>query len=403
MLSQDGSCRETVREFLAELFVQEGKTASPSTAAYCKARAKLPLGELKQASSRVVNKIESEAGSWLWCGRAVKTADGSGLSMSDTPENQAAWPQSKKAKPGCSFPVMRIVALFSLASGAMIDIAHGALNVHERTLLRRLWHWLEEGDVLLADRGFCGFAEFFLLSQKGVDCVMRKNQRRKNAFVIKRFNKNDKIVEWKKSGACPKWLDRKTWDAMPQSLAVREVVIHVQIPGFRTETVFVSTTLLDNVAYPETELCELYRRRWRAELFLRDIKITMGMDVLRCRTPQMVEKEMWMYAIAYNLIRALMVEAALTQSVGPEKISFKGTVSTIRQWAPVMAIPQLGEGEREALHRQMLYYIAHDKLLQRPGRTEPRAKKRRPKNYQLLTKPRREFREIYHRNKYKKA
>jgi hypothetical protein len=402
VLSEDGSCRETLRKFLAWLFVQEGKTASPNTAAYCKARAKLCLHELKEASQRVVGKIENRAGSWLWCGRRVKVADGSGLSMPDTPENQKAWPQSKKAKPGCSFPVMRIVALFSLATGAMIDLAHGALAVSERTLMRRLWHWLEEGDVLLADRGFCGYAEFFLLSQRGVDCVMRKNQRRKNASVIKRINQNDGIVEWKKSGACPKWLPPKTWEAMPKSIAVREVVVHVRIPGFRTETIIVSTTLLDHRAYPEAELSQLYRRRWKVELFLRDIKITMGMDILRCQTPPMVKKEMWMHVIAYNLIRAIMVEAALTKEVNPETLSFKGTVSTIRQWAPIMAWPQLALEEREGLYLKMLYYIAKDKFTQRPGRLEPRARKRRPKNYQLLNKPRAEFREIMHRNKYKK-
>jgi hypothetical protein len=403
VLGEDSSCREALRQFLAWLFVEEGKTASPNTAAYCKARKKLCKNQLQETNQGLVNKIENKAGDWLWCGRTVKVADGSGLSMPDTPQNQKAWPQSKKAKPSCSFPVMRIVALFCLATGVMIDLAHGALAVHERTLLRRLWHLLEQGDVLLADRGFGGFAEFFLLSQRGVDCVMRKNQRRKNASVIKRFHKNDKIVEWQKSGACPKWLDQKSWDAMPESMAVREVVVHIQNPGFRPETIFVSTTLLDHLVYPEGELSQLYQRRWKAELFLRYIKITMGMDILSCKSPEMVEKEMWMYVIAYNLIRAIMVETALTHDMDCERISFKGTVSTLRQWAPAMTLLQLEMEEREALYLKMLYYIAKDKLLQRPGRMEPRARKRRPKNYQLLNKPRGEFSEIYHRNKYKKA
>lgn len=222
VLGQEVSCRETVSKFLAGLFLERGRTASPNSAGYCKARAKLCLRELKKASRAVVQKTERKSLPWLWRGRRVKVADGSGLSMPDTPENQAAWPQSKKAKPGCSFPVMRIVALFSLATGTMIDLAHGSLAVHERTLMRRLWHLLEPGDVLLADRGFCGFADFFMLSQQGVDCVMRKNQRRKNASVIKRFNKNDRIVLWRKSGSCPKWLDEKTWINMPRSLEVRE-------------------------------------------------------------------------------------------------------------------------------------------------------------------------------------
>ena len=402
-LSADGSCREALFKFLAGLFQEKRKTASTNTSAYCKARAKLSTPELKQVSQRVAGKIETAAGHWRWCGRTVKVADGSGLSMPDTPSNQKAWPQPRKAKPGCSFPVMRIVALFSLATGAMIDLAHGALDVHERTLLRRLWPGLEAGDVLLADRGFCGFAEFFLLSQRGVDCVMRKNQRRKNASVIKRFNRNDRIVEWRKSGVCPKWLDRKIWDAMPESMAVREVTVNVQEPGFRTETIFVSTTLRDRRAYPQNEISRLYWRRWKVELFLRDIKITMGMDVLRCKTPAMVEKEIWIHIIAYNLVRALMTQAAVTQKTNPEMISFKGAVSILRQWAPVMSRPGLDSAEEEALYLKMLYYLGRDLLLQRPGRVEPRARKRRPKNYQLLNKPRGEFREILHRNKYKKA
>jgi hypothetical protein len=202
VLSEDGSCREALRAFQAWLFLDEGKSASPSTAAYCKARAKLRSRELKQASRRLVNKIE-KARPWRWRGRRVKVVDGSGLSMPDTPENQSAWPQSKRTKPGCGFPVMRVCALFSLATGAMAGLARGSLQVHERTLYRTLWRLLRKGDVLLGDRGFCAFADFYLLSQKGVDCVMRKNGRRKNSRVIRRLGKNDQIVEWRKSGIRP--------------------------------------------------------------------------------------------------------------------------------------------------------------------------------------------------------
>jgi hypothetical protein len=298
---------------------------------------------------------------------------------------------------------MRIVALFSLTTGAMIELAFGALQVPERTLFRKLWKCLKKGDVLLADRGFCSFAEFFLLPSRGVDCVMRKNGRRKNGSVIKRISRYDRIVEWRKSAICPKWLDRKAWDAMPEAIAVREVEVHVQNPGFRPGTILIATTLLDHRTYSENDLVELYRRRWSVELFFREIKITMGMDVLSCKTPPMVERELWMRIIAYNLIRAVMTEAAITHAVNIERISFKGTVSTIRQWAPLIAHPQLTPNARLDLERLMLYYLAKDTLPERPGRAEPRAKKRRPKNYQLLNKPRGVFKEIMHRNKYKKT
>ncbi len=392
-----------MRRFLAWLFAEHGALACPNTSAYCQARARLNLDELSRISFGITDKIENAAKGWLWLGRVVKVVAGSGLSMPDTEANQRAWPQSKKAKPGCSFPVMRIVALFSLATGAMIDIAHRALDVHERTLLRSLWEWLGKGDVLLADRGFGSYAEFVLLPQAGVDCVMRKNARRKNAGVVRRINKRDRIVLWKKSGLCPKWLDTEIWESMPQTIAVREIEVHVPNPGFRTKVVMLVTTLLDHRLYPERELVKLYRRRWDVELFLRDIKTTMGMDVLRCKTPRMVEKELWMYVIAYNLIRALMTEAALAHGSRVSEISFKGTLSTVRQWAPILSKLGLLPRQRLDLYDALLYYLIKDKLLKRPDRTEPRARKRRPKNYQLLNKPRGEFREIPHRNKYKKA
>jgi len=390
-------------KFLAGRFLDTGRTASPNTSGYCQARARLSIPELGRTSRRVADKIEAKAAAWLWRGRRVKVADGSGLSMPDTPANQKSWPQSSRAKAGCGFPVMRIVALFSLATGALIGLAHGALAVHERTLMRRLWPLLEKGDVLLADRGFGGFADFFLLGKRGVDCVMRKNRRRQNAGVIKRLHQNDRLVRWLKSGACPQWLDRQAWDDMPDRMTVREVKVRVENPGFRTDTIWVVTTLLDHRAFTASDLAQLYLRRWKVELFLRDLKITMRMDVLRCKTPAMVEKEMWMRVIAYNLIRALMVEAAGAQEVKVERLSFKGTVSLLRQWAPLLAQPQLSSTERLAVSALMWYYLAKSQLPDRPGRVEPRARKRRPKNYQLLNKPRGEFREIRRRNKYRKA
>jgi hypothetical protein len=403
ILSPDGSCRETVMRFLASLFLQTGKTASTNTAAYCQARARLSSGELRSTARQLADRVEAKGSQWLWRGRRVRVADGSGLSMPDTPSNQKQWPQSSRAKPGCGFPVMRVVGLFALATGALIDLASGALTVSERTLLRSLWPLLEIGDVLLADRGFCSFADFVLLARRGVDSVMRKDARRLNAAVIERLGKNDRIVEWRKTGVRPKWMDERNWRELPESLWVREVKVEVPFPGFRTRTLWVVTTLLDRRAYPAGELARLYRRRWQVEIFFRDIKITMGMDVLRCQTPAMVEKEVWMRTIAYNLIRGLMAEAAAKHGERPERISFKGTVAALRQWAPIMARINDDDGEGPEIYAAFLYYLVKNKLQSRPGRFEPRARKRRPKTYQLLNKPRRDFREIMHRNKYRKA
>jgi len=401
VLDEKGSCREALRRFQAWLSLERGKTASPNTAAYCKARAKLRPQELRRVNQRIVDRMET-AFPWRWHGRRVQVVDGTGLSMPDTPENQAAWPQPKRAKKGCGFPVMRVAALFSLATGAMTGFAHGALAVHERTLYRKLWRLLKRGDVLLGDRGFCAFADFYLLSRNGVDCVMRKNGRRKNASVIRRNSKNDRIVEWKRSGARPKWLAPKTWRDLPESIAVREVEVHVQFPGFRSQVILVATTLLDHRVFPASDISDLYLKRWRVELFFRDLKTTMGMDILRCQAPPMVGNELWMHVIAYNLVRAVMSEAALAHAVPHDRISFKGTVSTLRQWAPALATRGPLRKQRLALYSWMLACIAKDTLPFRPGRNEPRARKRRPKAYQLLNKPRAQFREIMHRNRYKK-
>ncbi|MDP2865282.1 MAG: IS4 family transposase [Elusimicrobiota bacterium] len=403
VLSPDGSCRETLCKFLAWLAAEKGKLASVSTASYCKARAKLPLKGIKKLSGRIAQKVAgSETEADLWCGRKVKVIDGACVSMPDTVQNQKAWPQPKGSKAGCGFPVMRLAAIFSLASGALLELAGGTLHNHERTLLRKLWSSLKPGDVALADRGFCGYADFFLLAKRGVDSVMRKHQRRTvGAVVLKRLGKNDYLMEWFKTSR-PDWLTEKQWKNIPDKIVVREIKVIVRVKGFRTQTITIATTLTDPVAFPARAFAELYFKRWRVELYLRDIKITMGMDILKCKTPQMVEKELWMRVIAYNLVRAVMLESAITHGLPTERLSFKGTLSTLRQWAPTLSLSHIDKTGGLVLYRAMLYYIAHDTVPFRPNRVEPRAKKRRAKNYQLLNKPRRLFKEIPHRNKYRR-
>ncbi len=392
-----------MRKFLVWLGVRDKATASPNTAAYCKARARLPEDALTELWTQVTRKVQDRAaGQGLWCGRGVKVADGSGISMPDTPANQAVYPQSRRQKPGCGFPAMRIVVVFSLATGVLLALAKGSLRVGEQTLLRRLWDQLAPGDVLLSDRGFCAYADFYGLAQRGVDSVMRKNARRSAGQTCgRRLGAGDRLVHWHRTGACPKWLAPEAWEAMPDRLTVREIHFVVPIRGFRTRDITVSTTLLDPKAYPTDAFVQLYRRRWMAELYLRDIKTTLGMDILTCKSPDMVHKELLLYLFAYNLVRALMLEASLRHGVPVHRISFKGAVTTVREWAPVLAAAPTRR--RRWLHQQLLIVLARDPLPDRPDRVEPRARKRRPKNYQLLTKPRQQFREIMHRNKYKKG
>jgi len=401
-LAADRACREVVRKFLAWLALQNGQTASPRTAAYCKARARLPQEEIEKTNERVVQKIQASSDPNLWYGRRVKVVDGAGVSMPDTPENQGVYPQSKRAKRGCGFPTMRIVALFSLSAGIVLGLAKAALDVSERALFRGLWQLFQPGDVALADRGFCGYVEIYYLLKRGVDSVMRNHQRRKVGLtLVKRIGKGDRLIRWHKNRT--KWPDKETWRSIPDRLTVREITFHVEVHGFRTETITIVTTLLDPKAFPKGAFVELYRRRWMAELFLRDIKTTLGMDVLRCKTPEMVHKELAIYVIAYNLIRATMLEAATRHAVSICRISFKGTVATLRQWAPVMAAASLDKRRRRRLLNALLECLARDTLPIRPNRVEPRAVKRRPKNYQRLTKPRHIFKECPHRNHYRKT
>lgn len=403
ILSADHSCRTILRRFLAGL-AREGKSASARTAAYCKARQRLRPNDLEAVHAFLVRTIRARyASARLWRGRRVKVVDGSGLSMPDTPQNQALYPQSAHSTPGCSFPVMRVVAVFCLGTGVLVDIAKGALNVSERALFRRLWGLFEAGDVILADRGFGGFAEFYYLLRRGVDCVMRNHHRRTVGLtIVRRLGKGDHLVQWHKSRPPVVWLDKAAWATLPDTLLVRQIQFAVRIQSFRTRHVTLATTLLDPVAFPAEAFLELYGRRWRAELYLRDIKITLGMDVLRCKTPEMVHKELSMFLIAYNLVRLLMLEAATSEHVPLERLSFKGTVATLRAWAPLLTASPHPK-ERQRLLSLLLRCLAGDPLPLRPNRLEPRAKKRRPKNYQLLNKPRHLFKEIRHRNKYTKV
>lgn len=401
VLAADRACRETVRRFLGWLAL-EGKTASAGNGGYCRARQRLNQAHLDGVHKRLAGRIRSEhVGRGLWYGLVVKLVDGSGLSMPDTRKNQKRYPQPKGAKKGCSFPVMRVTALFCLATGVLIDLAKGPLRVGERAQFRSLWPLLEAGDVVLADRGFCGYAEFWFLLRRGVQCVMRNHQRRTVGKTrLKRLGRNDWLVAWHKSKAGPKWPSKAVWRRLPETLEVREISFRVPVKGFRTKAITVATTLLDPVAFPTQAFADLYRRRWQAELFLRDIKTTLGMDVLRCKSPDMVHKELTLYMIAYNLVRLTMLEASAQEDVLVESVSFKGTLATLRQWAPLFLAAS--RHRRKSLWPRLLATLARDPVPRRPNRFEPRARKRRPKNYQLLNKPRRAFKEIRHRSKYTK-
>jgi hypothetical protein len=403
VLSGNISCAEAVLALLACLACEGGGGVSENTAAFCKARGRLEDAALEKAMRGVAEDLESRCAHDDLChGRPLKVADGTSYSMPDTAKNQERFPQPRGQKPGCGFPVARMVVVFSMLTGAVLRASWDSLRVSERTLFRRLWDVFEKGDIVVADRGFCSFADFWMLAQHGVDSIMRKHQGRTvGERTLRKLGKNDRLVVWLRSRVRPKWLDKETWKAMPSELIVREIEVNVEAAGFRTRQLLIVTTLLDDTLYPTETFAEIYRRRWLVELFLRDIKTQMGMEVLKCKSPAMIEKELRMFLIAYNLVRSLMLEAAETYGCAVLRVSFKRTIGALRQWIPLIHGARGCKKEVDRLTQELLYYIARLAVPHRPNRTEPRAVKRRPKPYQLLQKPRHEFQEAPHRNKWK--
>ena len=377
VLSRGSTCREAVRRIQAWRAMDKRPVPDESDSAYCQARARLQLESLRDAHDHVGGWIERHTKeAWQWCGRAVKVIDGSGISMPDSDENRARWPYAGGQKPGCGFPTAQMVGLFCLATGRLVRFAIDSWRAHEIPLARQLIGWIEPGEVVLADRGFCGWGFIALLQRKGADVVMRAHQAR--------TLKGDSM-QWPKPHRKTETWTKSLWDELPDSLTMRIVRFRVAIAGFRTQEVVLVTTLLDTEAYPDEAIIALYRRRWAIELFFRDIKTSLGLDILRCQSPELIEKEIYLQAIAYNLVRALMLDAAWTHSVDLDRLSFKGTIDTLRQWTPLFAPSMFAFKQAR---QELLRIIAADQVPDRPNRSEPRAKKRRPKYYQSLTQPR---------------
>lgn len=406
-LAPQTSCRDIVRKVQAWWLLRDSNASagSASTCAYTKARQRLDPEAIRPIARHLVERLESRVvQSQLWRSRRVRVVDGTTVSMPDTGANQKAYPQSSGQKPGCGFPLMRVVGLFSLASGALLGYVKSSIHVHESMLFGRLMDLLEKGDIALADRAFGTFHAFHRMSAAGVDALMRLNGVRKVDFRTGvKLGANDRLITWKKPAQRPKSCTQEDYNALPATMTLRHVKIVASARGHRTQTVVLVTTLLDPVAYPIKALGELYFQRWSVELHFREIKITLGMDVLRCQSPDMVEKEVMMHAISYNLVRALMQQAAINHHVDLTRISFKGTADTLRHWSTSLEGLRGKPRKQKALLHAMLELIAKDLVPLRPGREEPRARKRRPKNYHLLTKQRHEMIILGHRNRPKAA
>lgn len=397
------SCREAVRKIQAASTIKDKKhkELSSDTSGYSQARHRLPCAVLQTAHWHLAAKLkENINASEFWHSRPVKIVDGTSASMPDTPENQAVYPQPSEQKPGCGFPSMKIVGIFSLETGGWDAFAKGNLHDSERTLFRNLFEHFVPNDICVGDRGFCSYCDIHLLKEQGVDTVFRLGARRSSDFRKgKHLGKNDHLVEWERPNARPEWISADIWEGIPETMTLREVKVNIEEKGFRVKTFVVVTTLLNPIEYPAADLANIYIRRWSIELYFRDIKISMAMDVFRCKTPEMVHKELMMHIIAYNLIRLVMRTAADAYGAPLTRLSFKGTLDTLRQWLPALAAVFNRRGEYYRIFNLMLKCIADDIVPLRPNRSEPRAKKRRPKKYHLLNKPRHEMGHLPHSNR----
>jgi hypothetical protein len=387
-LSADHSCVEAVAGLIAWRLARGLKPCSAKTGAYCTAREDLPeevCSRLMRQTGRAVDEAAPRA--WRWHGHRVLDVDGSTFTMPDTPENQAEYPQVPGQRRGCGFPIARIVVVFSLAVGTVLDAAIGKYQgklTGENSLFRTLHPLLEEGDVVLADRYFSGWFDLALLEQRGVHAVVRKHQLRPTDFRRGlRLGPDDHRVAWRKPPR-PEWMNQEQYAALPDLLLLREVRVRVQQRGFRSREVLVVTTLLDAEEYPAEALAQLYRRRWQAELNLRSLKCVLQMDQLRCKTPHRVRNEFYMHLVAYNLIRQVMAVAAARAGVEPWTVSFKGALQTLGQLLPLLETQVATSVWCDAL----LAAIAAHEVGNRPDRFEPRVRKRRPKKYKLMREPR---------------
>jgi hypothetical protein len=402
VLNPDCPCREVVRQIQSLFALLSCRNISDKTGAYCTARARLPLDILARLRCEVAAHVsKAEA---LWKGFRVRVLDGTAVSMPDTPQNQRAYPQSAEQKPGCGFPFMKIVGIFSLSTGVLLDYARGHKRQHELSLLHRLLEVFKPDDLVLADRGFSCYTLLALLWRQRIPALMRLHHARSADLRRgKRLGKNDRLVVWRKPKDWERtYIPLKLWKCLAPELSVRILRYALRRPGFRTRSVTLVTTLLDPERYPAEHLALLYARRWQIELWFRDLKTSMGMNVLRCQSPKMIHKELEMFFIAYNLIRCLMLQASQDYQVDPQRMSFQGTVDSTRQFAAALAQAR-SRKKQKALIASLLRTIASDLVPNRPDRREPRAVKRRPNPCAYLTKPRHLFKDSQHRNRYWKS
>ena len=375
-MNSDSSCQNTVNSHTVERIFNGLSPCSTITGGYCKARQRLPLDMVinltKQTGVQVNKKLPE---SWKWKNRKVKLIDGTTITMPDTPKNQQAYPQQRAQKPGIGFPIARMVAVMCLASGVVLDAAMSSIQgkgTGEHALLRQLLDNFEPGDIVLADRYYCSYFLIAQLLERGIDVVFQQHAARKTDFRkgLKR-GARDHVVTWEKPKMIPNWMTREQYNLFPDTLTLREA---------KTNKKVIVTSLLCDKKTSKKDLNSLYYQRWHVELDLRNIKTTLGMEVLSCKTPEMNLKEMWTYFLAYNLIRLIMAETAIQTNIKPREISFKHSLQLWLLWCR--------QTQKHDDTSKLFMLIGQNKVGNRSGRSEPRVVKRRPKPFTFLMIPR---------------
>jgi len=395
VLDSDKTCQNAVSRVITWLAAENAEIPSVDTSAYCQARKRLPEKLLQRLFGQVAQGLENQVTSeHLWCGRHVKVIDGSTVSMPDTCVNQKAYPQPSSQAEGCGFPIAKIGALFSIATGAAVALVINVVNTHDIKLARQIYQLLNPGDVLLGDCAFCSYADMFFIQHHGCDAVFRLSPTRKNEIERGRrkpLKSYESIEDWHKPKTRPKGLSSEEFAQLPKTLTIRVIKYYIPSPGFRTKYVILATTLLNPKLYPTTEIMRLYGQRWEVELNLRHLKTTLDMDILRGKTPEIVHKEIYAHLLAYNLLRTVMWSAGTTHKVDPLRLSLQGTRQLLDHFIPHLA--SASTQKRDRLYQTLLKTIAHKLVPERPGRCEPRVRKRRPKSYPLMRKPRQVLRQ----------
>jgi hypothetical protein len=387
VLSEDHSCRDTVSRIIAHRAANGMAVCSPNTASYCTARSRIPTPVLSTLARRTAEELHASVQDrWKWNGRSVFILDGSSVSMPDTPENQAMYPQPPNQKPGLGFPLARITVLLSLATGTCHDLAlapYAGKGTGEKSLFRRMYDTLKPGDVVLADALFDDYFIACDVHNRGSDLVVHSQFERRGSRVVENRADGD-ILVWQRPQK-PLRMTGEQYRSYPEQLLMREVTVDARDKNNRVQTFKVVTTIL-TPSIDGQQIGALYEHRWEGEVDIRSIKSTMQMDILRCQTPDMVHKEIWTHVLAYNLLRTVMAVAAHENDIEPRKVSFKGAKQAVTAFAPKIEAAQ--PADRARLIDALLTTIAYHRVGDRPGRWEPRARKRRPKKANLLMQPR---------------